>query len=182
MDRIFAWFENEAKFESRISSFMFIVIGKLLLLGLGLWLVSLFPSPHFAEGTGDSSAAIQEYGWFFTLGIFCVLGPFLEELLYRVIPLGFAAWLVSGLKLTQPGLAAAFMVAAILASSAWFGLSHGDWANLFIQGAAGVVYAIVYLKWSRMGAKIGRGWLATAGIHGTYNLIAIIGKQAFQLF
>jgi len=102
--------------------------------------------------------------------------PIREEFLFRILPFGtvWALWFV-WMRQSSPPLSVA--LGALLVSSAWFGYIHGGVGNIFIQGFIGVVYAIVFLKWSAYGKTPLRGVLVVIVLHGTYNFAVALDVQ-----
>lgn len=97
-------------------------------------------------------------GWLDVLvGFFAVvlLAPLLEELVFRLIPLGIT------LKFTK---SKAIFWAVAFVSSVVFGVSHGSWYNIFVQGIIGMIFSWAFLK--------GGYWLCFFA-HASCNLLLI---------
>ncbi len=54
-----------------------------------------------------------------------------------------------------------------------FGLDHGSFYNIFIQGVAGCFYVVIFLKCGGASGKIIKPMLASASGHALYNLILV---------
>lgn len=82
------------------------------------------------------------------------MAPFLEELMFRAIPLELSK-IINIPKLT---------LLIIIAASLWFGMGHayGKW-NVPIQGVGGVVLCYVYIK-------NGYSYLSIVAMHFLINL------------
>lgn len=87
-----------------------------------------------------------------------------EEFFFRFIPL-FTCVLVTNANLIAIGI-------TMLVSSAIFGLLHGHWKFLFLQGIGGLIYCLLYLKTGGLEDDLlnqARALLNTSVAHMSFN-------------
>ncbi len=169
MNKMIAWLREGATFWELFKYLPGLILLQMFLIVVGVKFAGLF----FSEASINSNDAVIDTviahsnlaKQFF---IFTVKDPFYEEVFYRFTP--FCALLVlMWLKKTKDEKGAAWDVAVyIVVTSAFFGYVHGP-GGIFIQGLSGIVLAIVFLKWSALGAKLFKGLLASTIVHGAYN-------------
>ena len=94
--------------------------------------------------------------------LFCTLVPmaFFEEIIYR-FPI---SWIV---KTSDKRLSSVIFASVIL--SLVFGLAHGHFLNILIQGVCGFMWSILYLKCGGFEGKILKPLIVTTLVHATYN-------------
>ncbi len=90
-------------------------------------------------------------------------GPMIEECIFRFVPLALSSWSKNRWH----------VAIAIGISSFAFGLVHGGYANLPIQGISGVVFSLVFLKWSGWLEDLGKGLFASTAVHIAFNTTAL---------
>lgn len=118
------------------------------------------------------SPMIARYGLALTMLFVSTLGPFIEELINRLIPFGL---LVLGAKVFGAGKPSGLLIGlAIVASSIVFSYCHGGVQAVPIQGVMGIVLATVFVAWSAGLMNLRRGLAASAVVHGTYNLVTML--------
>ncbi len=61
-------------------------------------------------------------------------------------------------------------LAASVISSVFFGLSHGSWPNLFLQGIGGFLLCLMIFKFGAWRGKLVKPFSAAVVIHSFYNL------------
>ncbi len=98
-----------------------------------------------------------------------------EELIFRIIPL----WIL--LKLS--GLRTPTLV-VLIATSIAFGLAHGGTFFLPMQGVAGLVFGLMFLKFSKSGKAILFAGTLAVGMHFAYDvsmglIVALAGGSSF---
>jgi membrane protease YdiL (CAAX protease family) len=132
-------------------------------LGLGiLYLISL-------SGISLTSALDRS-----NLIFIVVVSPVFEEAIFRTLPFMLALWYVilrRNHDATYLPLKTALPVA--FWSSLLFGVIHGGYGHILIQGVAGFMYAMIFLKMSRLGKDPRRGYLASTLTHGIWNICAV---------
>mgnify|MGYP001610078592 CR=1 FL=1 len=84
-----------------------------------------------------------------------VVAPITEEFFFRWVP-------IRGIDLITKNKLILWII--IIVSSAGFGILHGSWHNIFIQGVAGIIFSLAFLK---------GGYLSSVTAHATYNSIII---------
>ena len=82
-----------------------------------------------------------------------VVAPITEEFFFRWIP-------IRGIGLITKNKLALWVI--IMVSSVGFGISHGSWHHIFIQGVAGIIFSLAFLK---------GGYLSSVTAHVAYNFI-----------
>ncbi len=132
------------------------------------WVIATFPE-NLSSGTGSVVGYIQEKGWF-TGGSLLLLTMLAEEQLFRLLPLGITAFFLVRLGLIYESVGLAVLLLVALLSSLVFGLIHGNAGNIFIQGFAGVLLSITFLKWGKLGLEPLSGLFAAFALHVANNL------------
>jgi len=90
-----------------------------------------------------------------------------EELLFRVLPLGF------GRFITKDPRVLLWMI--VIPTSILFGFVHGSVWNILIQGVGGMILCIVYLMCGGYQGKILKPFFMTSAIHCVYDTIIVTG-------
>ena len=85
-----------------------------------------------------------------------IIAPTIEELFYRWLP-------IKAISLITKNKSALWIV--IIISSAGFGISHGSWHHLFLQGMVGIIFSIAFLK---------GGYPSSVVAHSTHNFMLFI--------
>lgn len=132
------------------------------------WILETFPE-NLSSGTASVSTYIQEEGWLIA-GPMLLLTMLLEEQLFRLLPLGITAFFLVKLGLIYKPVGLAVLLLVALLSSVAFGLIHGNVGNIFIQGFAGVLLSITFLKWGKLGLEPVSGLFAAFALHTANNL------------
>lgn len=102
----------------------------------------------------DKSGFLQSYFvWAVLLAL--ILAPLWEEFYYRFLPI----YLFQKLGADKTTLWLIIVVSSIV-----FGLSHGSWHNIFVQGLAGLVFSMAYLR--------GGFWMAVFA-HSFHNFLSL---------
>lgn len=83
-----------------------------------------------------------------------------EELIFRIIPLIILLKTVRSRIVT---------IAALLALSVVFGLEHHGWESIPAQGLSGLLYSIVFIKYSEHGTKLLQPSLIVILMHTIFN-------------
>ena len=122
-------------------------------LALNLFLYFIFEElilPEFSEEMFEENLSTA---LLFLLRIL-VINPISEEGVFRLIPINIASriW----------GRENKIVWTVIIISSIIFGLIHGSWRNIFLQGSAGIVFSIAFLK---------GGYISSAVAHSYCNLL-----------
>ena len=172
MKKVFALSQRK----SRLWSFV-IVLPWLLILcasiaSIGLYLTSTYLPEvgrssrvmNFSPGTGQGNemwGLLEHY----------VLLPFCEEVTYRFLPF-CALWYFYGRYLHRyPSFWTLCIVAVLLAIP--FGLLHGNYANILVQGATSLVVAGALVVVSENGDHPFRGLLAATALHSLFNIVFV---------
>lgn len=71
------------------------------------------------------------------------------------------------------------LVSATLLLSLFFGLGHGGWVGVPMQGVMGIVFCIVFLKCGGLEKNYRKAFFSSTFVHFSYNAIAI---GSFLLF
>ncbi len=101
------------------------------------------------------------------LPVILLMSVIVEEIAFRLLPLLFAQEV---LKLQLPGV---LVVATI--SSVLFGWSHGSLSNIPIQGVAGIMYCVLFLKTAGLRKNYVKGLATTITTHYLFNIsLAVI--------
>jgi membrane protease YdiL (CAAX protease family) len=96
-----------------------------------------------------------------------LLLAFMEEILFRA-PLGILLRLKMGLGK---------VICSMLALSIFFGYLHGGIGNIFIQGMAGVILSLVFLKCGGYNLNMPKALVTTTLMHFSFNVtLVFIGK------
>jgi len=115
----------------------------------------------FLENFGPITLLWLPFG--LAIGLFFL--AFIEELLFRFVPLGLAVKFFGRSPLV--------ILTAIL-FSVLFGLCHGGFRHIFLQGVTGFVLSIVFLKCGGFQKKLLRATFVCAIIHASLNFLACL--------
>ncbi len=126
-------------------------------------------------GAGDPSPAA---GWSVVSPAFvpeAFLIALIEEGVFRIIPL-IIALRIWGIRTPT--------LVVVLVSSILFGLAHGEYYHLFIQGLGGILYCLLFLKFSKSGKDLLFPSTLVVGVHAVFDismglLIALSGASTF---
>lgn len=143
-----------------------------------IWSISVayvadFYHLSFSQGT----ATIKEL---LSIWYLIPFGVFVEEVLFRLIPMGLFVFLVGTISFFKNREYILLSLIAI-ASSVLFGYLHGNWVNIFIQGVTGFVYFLFYWKLfvqinqesDSVDVSFFRPLLLVVVLHTTFNSICI---------
>jgi membrane protease YdiL (CAAX protease family) len=128
------------------------------------WMISTVPFFYSVLQTNDPTAAatteIQKLG---SMKIFYVLAAisFAEELIFRFCPLSISV---------SAGMKKSWTIYVALASSALFGWLHGGVVHIFMQGVAGFLYSLAYLKCGGWRGLVLKPLMVTTTAHLTWDL------------
>lgn len=107
--------------------------------------------------------------WWFPVDLLVWVAT-LEEVMFRIIPLGIA--------LRLWGVRAPTLL-VLLGTAAIFGIAHGDYPHLFIQGSVGLLWGLLFIKFSRTGKDLAFPSVLVIGIHFLFDLgLAFIAVAA----
>jgi membrane protease YdiL (CAAX protease family) len=101
------------------------------------------------------------YG-FLELALLLVGVVILEEVLFRLVPLGLARLFRASPRV---------MVLIAILSSIGFGLAHGSWTSILIQGVSGLCLSLIYLKAGGLSGRVIRGFDWSCGAHLCFNAL-----------
>lgn len=68
----------------------------------------------------------------------------------------------------------------VIILSVLFGLGHGGWSGVPIQGVMGVVFCVVYLRCGGLQKKYWKAFLSSTGVHTLHNCIVIGSYMLFS--
>ena len=114
----------------------------------------------YEEGTEE---VIHILSWNFPLELVGV--AIIEELLFRIIPLIVLIRYVNNRFI---------IIVSVLVLSASFALIHGGWEKIFLQGVGGVVYSILFIKYSAGGTKFLQASLVVILVHIIFNAVTTL--------
>ena len=100
----------------------------------------------------------------FALIVMLLFGGFIEEFIFRFIPITIGMNGFKSLKLT---------IVLCIISSLIFGYVHGNFANIFTQGFIGLAFWGLYLKFGAVHRKIIKPYCITSIVHALFNYILI---------
>lgn len=119
-------------------------------------------------GTNSGTANIE---WLKNTNIYIGFGflsyyAFCEEVIFRSLPLGICMYFEKSRKFWP-------LVAVI--SSVLFGLAHGNWVNIFLQGIGGLFYCLAFVFINRKNEEAGfvKATMVTTVLHALYNLVVV---------
>jgi membrane protease YdiL (CAAX protease family) len=92
-----------------------------------------------------------------------------EEFLYRIIPLAIALRYIKSEW---------FVLMIVLISSLLFGYHHGSYANILIQGIGGLLYSLIFIKYSEGGTKLIYAGTVVILTHLIYNTLIALSVVA----
>lgn len=100
--------------------------------------------------------------------IYYLLMALMEELFFRV-PIAIIYNGFSG------GLSLGFLIFIIILSAV-FGLCHGSFYNIILQGVHGLIFSLVFIKTGGLDLGLGtlRGWFIAATVHASYNISLLV--------
>lgn len=104
----------------------------------------------------------QIIGWSLPFVIFFY--AFREELMFR-FPIYFVASMVGVNR---------FVLVYAFILSIGFGVAHGSWVNIFIQGFAGIYWSILYIKCGGGQGRVFKPLLASSFAHFAFNGILFL--------
>lgn len=178
MQRLRAWLVQGASFEQLFNNLIWLILLSAIVSDVGHALAEIFFPQGLSSGTVTNVTEVREY-FGNMVGIIVgivVIGPVLEEIVYRFIPIGIPVYLIW--KLTRDRFARVdiYILSIILVVvSVYFGYIHGNWGNVLVQGPAGILLGLVFLKMSYYGERIFRDLVASTIVHMTFNGFALSG-------
>jgi hypothetical protein len=100
-----------------------------------------------------------------------IIFSFLEENLSRLIPIMITMEIWGFGKML-------FLV--IILSSFIFGIVHGYFACIFLQGIWGIVFSVIFLKFGGLYQEYITAWISVSIIHSVYNMpVNYFKKRAY---
>lgn len=139
---------------------LFTFVSLTIVIGLFVYLHPVAVQSGASSNVGDTSFVLK-YTLFEAFGIFCFFA-FPEEFVFHFIPLGICMAFDKSRK---------FWPIVALISAIVFGLMHGNWVNILLQGVAGGIYSIGFAKENKGEMGVVKALLFTIVIHAFYNLI-----------
>lgn len=110
--------------------------------------------------------------WIIAIYFICGFG---EEFIFRLVPFIFFLYLCDEVELVKKYVNKKFLfILIVLISSIFFGLAHGNIYNILIQGIGGVIFFLVFIKYSghpdEYDVPLSRGLLASSVVHIGFNM------------
>ena len=165
---LFQWLGDEAKsLKTFRIIFLSVPINLLIVMIMATLLSIMGLLPENSKPIG-----IPILTWFFP--VFLFLAALFEELIFRLLPLLVGIAILHGYDIEEkssyyPRLILMFSAAII------FGYAHGSWVNIFLQGFAGLVFSLVWLKCGGLQKRWVKATLCSTLAHALYNgAIALI--------
>ena len=124
------------------------------------WMVLTIPFiTPLIDATNDQTVrTAAEFHPFYLL----FFAAFFEEIIFRVLPLFFCVILF---------LRKSTIIWIAFVSSAIFGFEHGSWVHILMQGEAGFVYCLAYLKCGGWRGAILKPLSVTTSAHVAWNMM-----------
>lgn len=99
-----------------------------------------------------------------------------EETVYRLIPLSGVVWtsylwLKYVAKRESRRIVMSAAIAVAIPASAYFGYTHGDWRNIFVQGFGGGVFSYIFLKYGGLDGRFMAPLISSTFCHALYNMV-----------
>lgn len=113
-----------------------------------------------SSNVGDSSFLTELS--LFKAYFYFLLFAFPEEFIFHFIPLGICMSIPKTKR---------FWPIVALVSAVIFGMMHGNWVNILIQGTAGMIYAVGFAMENKGEQGVVKALVFTTAIHAFYNLI-----------
>lgn len=159
MEKLFAWLEVEPSGRELWKFFAKVIFG--------LWCFAVIIEAGF-NILGVNPPADQRFDYLIKehpVLIMSLLPLFaaIEEFIFR-LPLILFIW-----KNAQPKT----MLMIMIFLSVIFGLGHGGWVGVPIQGVMGFIFCLVFLKCGGMQKKYMKAFFSSTGVHFAYNFIVI---------
>ncbi|NTW14347.1 MAG: CPBP family intramembrane metalloprotease [Candidatus Moranbacteria bacterium] len=150
------WFHKEASFKESV----FLII---VMLAAAYWYIFCIGTafPGLADHLSKTPIGITIAAP--STPLFILVAAFFEELIFR-FPLSIPV---------RRGLSVPVIMIFVAVFSIIFGLLHGTWANIFMQGVVGALFSVVYLKCGGMSGNYPKALAASTVIHFLYNMIAL---------
>ncbi|HSE35488.1 MAG TPA: CPBP family intramembrane glutamic endopeptidase [Candidatus Paceibacterota bacterium] len=158
MDKLYAWLHVEPEGFSLWKFFL----DCLFWLFIYTSIVGIFLTHSSTEL--PSSKALEGFVQDHPVRLFVAL-PFLaaaEELLFR-LPL---------IVFIKRNSSVGVLAAATITLSIIFGLGHGGWIGVPMQGVMGLIFCCVFLKCGGLHKKYGKAFLSSTVVHFSYNFIS----------
>lgn len=174
MRKLHAWFEQGASYRELWEQLplYYILIVALNLIGNGVAHV-FFPPSEVNEHTERIISAVQQEGALSMYFFGVVYAPIVEEITYRLIPITLIFTLT---RVVLPYVLPEFLLVLCCSVlvSAHFGYVHGGPVNILLQGVSGLVFTVMFLKWSGFGRDLVKGLVASMTLHATVNAVAML--------
>lgn len=143
------WLSKEPKtLREYLESILFLFLVCKASMIVGVIFVEVFLPKSFSGGENREPTVFQAI----------VIAPFFEELLFR------APFLYLAVRYCR-----LFLLPTVLISSVIFGYVHGDISNIFIQGVAGILFSVTFLKCGGMAGKFLKPTLSGMVFHAVLN-------------
>lgn len=169
MNRLERWLEKEAIGIEVVKPIIFCAVAYFLYtLSIFFILVLIFGMPERSprENYSEDIVRLPILVWDFPLVLLYLAA--IEEFLFRVILL-YLVMLVSRMVLGKRDFG--YVLFAIVWSSIYFGYIHGGIIHIFIQGVAGVLFCLVFLKCGGYQGKIAKAFYCSTLCHALVNLL-----------
>lgn len=187
MQAMRTWFLKGATFEhlfKRLTPYTGVLI---ILASIGSYVASLWVAEDLSSNTitpNNVAWLIKAMGGIPAL-VFevSILGPLREEFLWRLIPLGTLGFLFYQYGwLLNPRWKDGVMISALAITTVSFGFMHGGLGNILIQGWAGLLLGVVFLRWSHYGTRVLKGYAACCLLHIALNGFGLLSTLSRYVF
>lgn len=115
----------------------------------------------------DSIVPINNWRCFFRVW----LGACLEEYLYRFFPIFISV------EFLLPASSFSAIIAVIIATSIIFGWAYGNFWCIFVQGVAGLLYSLLFLKCGGLTDDYFKAFFAATSAHFIHNYLLILAAH-----
>jgi len=160
VQRLLEWLNTDISWRDLLS-----LIPLLLILGILLECIAAGMLELFGFSLPRRKPSIPMLVWAFPFQLLFL--ALVEELIYR------APLLLLNLAGQGRVNCSALLLAVVL--SVMFGVDHGNWQNIFIQGFGGLLYCLLFFKAGGISGNFFRAITATTGMHFLHNgVIALI--------
>lgn len=123
----------------------------------------LYTSTQLESMYGEEVATVvvPTLWWEYLIDLVAVVT--LEELIFRIIPLIILIRYVKNKFI---------IILSVLVLSVAFALIHGGWEKVLLQGVGGVMYSIIFIKYSAGGTRFLQASAIVILMHIIFNLVA----------
>lgn len=132
--------------------------GLIFACGFGCFLYSTLPLIAQVMFAGGRWPNVYAHGWM--MFVMLPVGAVVEEFVFRFLPIAILALFTPSVN--------AFLLTTALAAAA-FGVMHGGFASLLMQGTGGLLLGVLFLKCGGLHGRKIKAWLAASTAHALIN-------------